>query len=83
MDYGTYLKQTVDNPNRRSKHHSVQSKFEGSQRQLRGQVIRLLGAGSKTQQQLATEIRDDRLNNVIKGLLQENLIHQRGGRLSL
>lgn len=42
MDYGVMLKSTYDNPSRRSKHYSVQSKFEGSQRQVRGKILKLL-----------------------------------------
>jgi len=40
MDYGTYLKTVVDNPNKRSKHYVKQSKFEGSDRQIRGALLR-------------------------------------------
>lgn len=40
MDYGTYLAATVPNPNRRSKHYTKQARFEGSQRQLRGQLLK-------------------------------------------
>ena len=39
MDYGTFLKTQVVNPNRRSKHYARQSKFEGSHRQLRGIIL--------------------------------------------
>ncbi len=42
LDYGAYLKKTVPNPSRRSKTYSRQSKFEGSHRQKRAEVIRLL-----------------------------------------
>lgn len=42
MDYGVMLKQTLPNPSRRSKHHVVQSRFEGSDRQIRGACIRAL-----------------------------------------
>ncbi len=42
MDYGVYIKKTYKNPSRGSKHHTKQSKFEGSDRQVRGAVIRLL-----------------------------------------
>jgi A/G-specific adenine glycosylase len=42
MDYGAHLAKTVPNPNRRSKHYTVQSKFEGSDRQIRGTIVRLL-----------------------------------------
>ncbi len=47
MDYGTKLKKTISNPNRKSKHYSKQSKFEGSLRQARGAVIRYLTTNKK------------------------------------
>lgn len=42
MDYGVYLKAQIPNPSRKSKHHTIQSKFEGSDRQIRGAIIRHL-----------------------------------------
>ncbi len=42
MDYGTQLKKTEGNFNRLSKMHTTQSKFEGSNRQKRAQILRLL-----------------------------------------
>lgn len=42
MDYGVFLKNTIPNPNRRSRHYAVQSPFEGSDRQVRGAVLRFL-----------------------------------------
>ncbi|MDP3989444.1 MAG: A/G-specific adenine glycosylase [bacterium] len=42
MDYGAYIKATHPNPGRRSKHHATQSRFEGSVRQVRGAIIRVL-----------------------------------------
>lgn len=42
MDYGVKLKKEFKNPTRRSKHHTTQSRFEGSNRQLRGRIIKLL-----------------------------------------
>ena len=40
MDYGVMLKQTLPNPGRRSRHHTQQSRFEGSNRQLRSRMLR-------------------------------------------
>lgn len=40
MDYGTMLKQNHPNPGQRSKHHTRQSSFEGSNRQLRSRILR-------------------------------------------
>jgi A/G-specific adenine glycosylase len=42
MDYGVMLKKKFTNPSRRSSHHKKQSRFEGSNRQLRGRVLKLL-----------------------------------------
>lgn len=42
MDYGVMLKKNITNPSRKSAHHTQQSKFEGSDRQIRGMILRLL-----------------------------------------
>jgi len=55
MDYGTYLKSAVANPNRKSKHYTKQSKFVGSDRQLRGAIIQKLSQVSfSTKSELAS-----------------------------
>jgi A/G-specific adenine glycosylase len=41
MDLGTELKKTVPNPNRRSVHYTKQTRFEGSDRQIRGSLLQL------------------------------------------
>jgi A/G-specific adenine glycosylase len=42
MDLGNSLKNTVSNPNRRSAHYSRQSSFHGSDRKIRGSILRIL-----------------------------------------
>ncbi|MDJ1122647.1 adenine glycosylase [Olsenella sp. YH-ols2217] len=42
LDYGAWLKRTVPNPSRRSRTHARQSRFEGSRRQKRAALVRLL-----------------------------------------
>ena len=42
LDYGSYLKSTIPTPSRRSKHHTKQSKFEGSRRQKRAELVRFV-----------------------------------------
>jgi phosphoribosylformylglycinamidine (FGAM) synthase PurS component len=42
MDYGTMLKKSGEDKNIRSKHYKKQSKFEGSRRQTRGKILRIL-----------------------------------------
>ncbi|HVV25618.1 MAG TPA: hypothetical protein VHC21_01110 [Candidatus Saccharimonadales bacterium] len=83
MDYGTHLKKTVGNLNRHSQSYAKQSKFEGSLRQVRGQVLRTLGQGPRQLDELRTEIKDERLDAVIASLAAEGLIHRRGTMLRL
>ncbi|MDD2900363.1 MAG: A/G-specific adenine glycosylase [Desulfuromonadaceae bacterium] len=55
MDYGAMLKQTHPNPGRRSKHHTQQSRFEGSNRQLRSRILReILGQPGVSLKKLQT-----------------------------
>jgi A/G-specific adenine glycosylase len=42
MDYGVMLKKTHPNPSRRSAHHQRQGKFAGSNRQVRGMIIKAI-----------------------------------------
>lgn len=42
MDYGAMLKKTQSNPSRRSAHHIRQAPFRGSQRELRGKILKLV-----------------------------------------
>jgi A/G-specific adenine glycosylase len=66
MDYGVFLKATVTNPSTRSIHHQKQSRFEGSIRQIRGNIITLL---------LAHKILSkEALNNLLYKQLKENQI---------
>lgn len=52
MDYGVMLKQLHDNPSRRSRHHVHQSKFIGSRRYVRGQVLKRLAQKPLTHAEL-------------------------------
>ena len=42
LDYGARLKRTLPNPSRRSRSHTRQSVFEGSRRQKRANLVRIL-----------------------------------------
>lgn len=81
MDYGAELKKKVKNPNRKSAHYSKQSKFDGSLRQARGAIVRILDAnGRKTLEDIAaeTEIEYERIKKAAEGLLGEGLIAKEG-----
>jgi A/G-specific adenine glycosylase len=85
MDYGVHLKKMFPNPSRRSKHHVVQSKFEGSDRQIRGAIIRaLLERPSLTESELIVICKNDaRVTTIIQELEQEQLIEHRDELFSI
>ena len=76
MDYGANLAKTTPNPNRRSKHYARQSKFEGSRRQLRAELLRQLIGGSQTIRGLANGLNRDQneLQSVLDELVKEGFI---------
>jgi A/G-specific adenine glycosylase len=79
MDYGSHLKRIGANPSRASAHHTRQSRFAGSRRQLRGEVLRYILAVSETDEtHLASIFPDERLGDVIGALLAEGLLMKRG-----
>jgi A/G-specific adenine glycosylase len=80
MDYGAMLKRTLPNPSRRSAHHTRQSRFEGSRRQLRGRVLRaLLAAPGITLDELGEAVGgDERLPGVVEALEREGLVATTG-----
>ncbi len=84
MDYGTVLKKQVANPSRKSKHYQKQSKFEGSERQLRGKVLKLLTTEKElTLAKLTKLLPDTRLENVLEQLTDEGFIMQEKNRIKL
>ncbi|MSS75128.1 A/G-specific adenine glycosylase [Candidatus Pacearchaeota archaeon] len=84
MDYGTVLKKQVVNPSRKSTHYTKQSKFEGSERQLRGKILKLLTTTPMLSvQKLKEELGDNRIHEVIKQLTDEEFIVQEKGVIKL
>jgi len=77
MDYGTDLKKRLPNPSRRSRHHTRQSRFEGSARQLRGRILRaLLDTPGLTATTLTTETGFDRarVDGALTALVAEGFL---------
>lgn len=74
MDYGAHLKQTVGNLSRGARSYKKQSKFSGSKRQLRGQVVRLLANGAMARPELLERLKDERVMSVLEELEGEGLI---------
>ncbi|TFH39522.1 MAG: A/G-specific adenine glycosylase, partial [Chrysiogenales bacterium] len=81
MDYGTMLKKSHPNPSRRSARHRRQPPFEGSRRQLRGEVIRVvLGNPGVTIGRLVTmtERPEPEVRDAVEGLIGEGLAYRKG-----
>lgn len=77
MDYGSYLKKLHPNPNRKSKHYTRQSKFEGSDRQVRGQILRLLlqhTSDSVHTIRQKTDVDEARFERIIQTLTRDGFI---------
>ncbi len=83
MDYGTYIKAQYGNISRASSTYVKQPQFEGSFRELRGRVLRLLHGGPILQDDLCMMVKDERLESVLDGLRKDRLITLRGKSVSL
>jgi A/G-specific adenine glycosylase len=81
MDYGAMLKKLGSNPNRKSAHYSRQAPFEGSDRQVRGAILRqLLDNGPMDEYNLITllGITPVRGAKIISGLEKDGFLYRCG-----
>ncbi len=86
MDYGAFLKQKYPNPSRRSAHHTKQSKFEGSDRQIRGEIVRALSQVSKMNEKILLKKlsgEPTRQKKILEKLVVEGLVVRSGRALFL
>lgn len=85
MDYGSWLKRAIGNPNRRSKSYTVQSRFEGSDRQLRGRILELLLEQPMEYASIVERLdgEEHRLERVLKGLSKEGFVTGERGIYSI
>lgn len=77
MDYGVHLKTTVGNASVQSKAYKKQSMFKGSDREIRGAVLRVLSIAPQTNSTLTKELKNiekNRLQLQLETLLSEGLI---------
>jgi A/G-specific adenine glycosylase len=82
MDYGANLKKLRVNPNRRSAGYSKQSRFDGSLRQIRGRVVRMLSTeGASTIEALSnrTGVKEQELYNALEGLQKDAMVSENSG----
>ncbi len=81
MDYGVMLKQTLPNPSRRSAHHTVQSKFEGSERQVRSMILKTVALhGAIRYEDLLDAIDREpiRIDRNLSALCKEGFVKKKG-----
>jgi A/G-specific adenine glycosylase len=86
MDFGAWLKSRHANPSRQSRHHRPQSSFEGSDRQVRGAVLRLLTTqGTLTLDELCGRMEFDyaRVERTTAALAREGFIVYECNKISL
>jgi hypothetical protein len=74
MDYGAYLKTTQKDAHKKSTSYKKQSAFEGSKRQVRGRILKILAQKPCTYEQLSQFINDTRLSLILGDLRHESLI---------
>lgn len=76
MDYGVMLKKRVKNPGRRSAHYTKQKPFEGSNRQIRGKILKWLSTDSYNKNELISKIDADseRVLTILNQLEKEGFI---------
>ena len=73
MDYGTFLKCRGFN-NHASSHYVLQTKFEGSMRQLRARIVREVLKGPKTADELEDIFMDPRVKDAVASLLNDQTL---------
>lgn len=77
MDYGSYLKKTHGNLNQRAKSYTKQTTFDGSDRQVRGAIIRALTKTPATRARLKKQLPhldEGKIDAQLQRLLAEALI---------
>lgn len=84
MDYGAYLKKTHGNISRRSKTYAKQKPLKGSDREIRGVILKALQQSSHTLQALQKlPFEKNRLKKHLSKLVDEQLIIKIQSRYSL
>ncbi len=86
MDYGAMVKQKYANPTRRSTHYRKQTPFKGSNRQIRGMILKTLTIRTSiSEDDLIKElnISSRRVKPIIKKLQEEGFIKTNRDRLMI
>jgi len=79
MDYGTYLGETMraKNPNIKSKIYKKQTRFEGSNRKIRGAILKILiKEGKITKEKILERLNEkpERIEKILTALIKESFL---------
>jgi len=86
MDYGVMLKKMVLNPNRRSAHYQRPAPFKGSDRELRGRILKsLIAKPAITEREIIREFGEtpERVRAIVSQLRAEGFLKRRGTKVAL
>ena len=84
MDLGSDLSRWVENPNRKSRHYARQARFEGSNRQIRGLILKMLLAGPKERAEFTSlPFEKARIETQLEALEREGFLEERGALYKL
>ncbi|MBN1687381.1 MAG: A/G-specific adenine glycosylase [Spirochaetales bacterium] len=86
MDYGVFLKEALPGLGRRSRHYSVQPAFEGSNRQIRGAILRFLSSRPASAAEQLCEylsFEKERVEQSLAALESEGMLVEESGRYSI
>jgi A/G-specific adenine glycosylase len=85
MDYGVHLKESEGNPAARSAHHTTQSPFRGSDREIRGVVLALLvEKETVTKEDILARFpgENDRIGRIVADLEREGFLNVNGDSIT-
>ena len=80
------LKKTHPELNRRSSHYRKQSPFKGSNREIRGKILKILTKESFIQESNLSkklQLNRNRLRSILQQLEQEGFIKRNGNKISI
>lgn len=86
MDYGVMLKLRHENPNRRSAHYQKQSPFLGSNRQIRGMILKILGCELYVSEQEIMQklhVSPEKLKDNLQQLMKEGFVRKKGRKFAM
>jgi A/G-specific adenine glycosylase len=86
MDYGAMLKKTDASLNKKSAHYQKQTPFHGSNRQIRGKILKkLVEKPGLSEQEIVVHVgsQPEQISNNLKLLTGEGFLKKRGKRYSI